>query len=356
MQRWTFLLPYALMPALAGPASLPFCATRSASGEPQAADDPLLKPHGPAGSEAGFSICICTFRRPNLLRQLLRALESADLDGLDCEIVIVDNDPAGSALPVIREWASRSPYPTVAVHVPTPSIALARNAAVHAARGKWVVFIDDDETPEPEWLWQLAATQHAERADIVIGPVLPRYPAGTPVWVRDCGVFEPHRYPTGTRLKSREAYSGNALIRRSLLLQLPGPFEPSFGVTGGEDTMLFWDLEQRGARIVWCAEARAHETVPPARLRLRWILLRSFRGGQSFVRAEVERLRGVQRVSRTATLFLGALVRLPVALGLSAVMLPFSRARAVRFLRAAFAQCGKITALVGHRYHEYATR
>lgn len=302
-----------------------------------------------------ISICICTFRRPALLDSLLNELEHLDRTGLFCELVIVDNDPDESAQAIIQHWKQHGSYPLTARHLPTPNIALARNAAIHAATGDWIAIIDDDETPEPDWLQQLVATQRAENADVVLGPVLPRYPEGTPSWLRNCGIFQPHNLPTGTLLQSRQAYSGNVLIRRELLLHVPGPFDPTFGVTGGSDTMLFWDLQQLGARLVWCAEAVVHEDVPDSRLTISWVLQRSFRGGQSFVRAEVARLRGMRRWTRTAELGVQALMRLPVALVLSLAALPVSRATALRWLRTAYAQMGKLTALMGYRYHEYAT-
>jgi hypothetical protein len=43
-----------------------------------------------------------------------------------------------------------------------------------------------------------------------------------------------------------------------------GPFDPAFGRTGGEDSMLFRRLDESGSRMVWCDDAPALEFVPIA--------------------------------------------------------------------------------------------
>ena len=115
------------------------------------------------------SVCVCTFRRPELLDGLLSLLAEQRLPAF--EIVVVDNDPAHSALPVLQAWGERLPLRFV--HLPEPNIAKARNLAVAQARGAWLAFIDDDERPGPDWLYLLVQAQAASGADGVMAPVLP---------------------------------------------------------------------------------------------------------------------------------------------------------------------------------------
>ncbi len=300
-----------------------------------------------------ISICICTFRRPVLLGQLLAALSEQPCDGLRVEVVVVDNDPAASAAPVLREWQARFPWPLHARHESTPNIAQARNAAVHTAQGQWVLFIDDDEMPDADWLRQLMATQRRFDADAVFAPVLPRYLADTPDWIRRGDFFQRRRFATGTVIGSSDARTGNVLIRRSKLMALAGPFDVAFGRTGAEDTMLFRDMQAQGARLIWCDEATVSEEVPAQRATLNWLLRRSYRLGQTYVLSEIARLHGWSRWQRSARLGLRAALQLLIAAGVSALSLPFSRIMAIRWLRTTAAQCGKLSALAGHRYHEY---
>lgn len=300
-----------------------------------------------------ISICICTFRRPALLDQLLMALTEQACDGLRVEVVVVDNDPAGSAGEVLRDWQSRMPMPLHARHETTPNIAQARNAAVHTAQGEWVLFIDDDEAPDADWIRHLVQAQREYNADAVFAPVLPRYLADTPDWIRTGDFFNRRRFATGTAITTKDARTGNVLIRRSKLMVVPGPFDTAFGRTGAEDTMLFRDMLAHGARFIWCDEATVSEEVPAQRANLNWLLRRSYRLGQTYVLSEIARLGGLQRFLRATQLGVRALVQLLIAAGVTLLALPFSRIAAVRWLRTTLAQCGKLSALAGHRYHEY---
>lgn len=307
----------------------------------------------PSHTAVDISICICTYKRPAQLQILLEAITRQERHDLRLEIVVADNDPAGSALEHLERFAASLPLPLQSRHVTTPNIALARNATVHAARGDWILFVDDDEEPDPGWITALVRTQRAYQADAVFGPVLPRYGRGTPGWMRAGGFFDRPRHATGTRIGVGDTRTGNVLVRRKLLLELPGPFDEAYGRTGGSDTILFGQLLARGAVLVWCDEATVREDVPPDRATLRWLLQRSFRGGQSFVRSELQPLTGRKRLARLFYLGVRALLQLLIAALLALGWLPFSRIRAATWLRTAAAQMGKLSSLAGHRYQEY---
>lgn len=307
----------------------------------------------PCDAAVDISICICTYKRPAQLETLLRSIARQQHHPLRVEIVVADNDPAGSAQAVLQRIAATLPLPLRSHHVTTPNIALARNATVHGAHGDWVLFVDDDEEPAPGWLLALVDTQRTHDADAVFGPVLPRYDSETPDWVKSGGFFDRPRYSTGSRIGAGDARTGNVLVRRSLLLGLPGPFDQAYGRTGGEDTIMFGQLLARGAVLIWCDEAVVREDIPPDRATLCWLLRRSFRGGQSFIRAELQPLRGGARLARALYLGARAVLQMPVAGLLALGWLPLSRARAVTWLRTCAAQAGKLTGLAGHRYQEY---
>lgn len=300
-----------------------------------------------------ISICICTYKRPALLDALLHALTLQQTGNLQLEVVVVDNDPKGSAGKVLQQWKTQLPYPLTALHETTPNIAIARNAVVAAAVGTWILFIDDDETPDPDWIVSMMQTQQDFQADAVFGPVLPRYTDQTPAWIKAGNFFYRRRFNTGTRITTQDARTGNVLLRRACLSAIAGPFDTRFGRTGAEDTMLFRDMIAQGAKLVWCDEATVSEEVPPSRANLTWLVKRSYRLGQTYVLSETARLSGAAYWQRT--LYLGArgLVQLGIAAVMTIATLPFSRIRAITWLRTTSAQCGKLSAIAGHRYHEY---
>src|ERR1700737_2703593 len=56
-----------------------------------------------------ISVCICTFKRPQLLRQLMERLESQQTENLfTYSVVVADNDPAQSAQVTVEAFGSSS--------------------------------------------------------------------------------------------------------------------------------------------------------------------------------------------------------------------------------------------------------
>src|SRR4051794_26850893 len=96
-----------------------------------------------------ISVCICTYKRPELLQQLLKELACQETQGaFTFDVVIADNDADESARPVVDHWVSTRSDMAVAYCVaPQQNIALARNAAIKHATGDFVAFFDDDQLP-----------------------------------------------------------------------------------------------------------------------------------------------------------------------------------------------------------------
>lgn len=296
-----------------------------------------------------ISVCLCTFRRPVQLDQLLGRLAEQTLQPV--EIVVVDNDPGHSAREVLQVWADRLPLRIV--HQPEPNIALARNAAVGAAQAPWLALIDDDELPGADWLEQLARTQSAGGADGVMAPVVPTYTEATPAWMRQGGFFDRPRHASGTVIGLPDSRTGNVLLRAAMVRSLKPPFDPEFGRSGGEDTLFFAHLHRAGYRFVWCDEAVVSEEVPAQRSTTQWLLRRAYRGAQTYVRVSLHGVQGRRRLQRMLYLGGRALLQLALALLLALLSWPWSRVRAFNWWRTAAAQLGKLTALVGGRYLEY---
>ena len=239
---------------------------------------------------ARVAICIATYRRPAMLAQLLRALgqltfRKAPVPRL--RVIVIDNDSEGSAQGPVERAARVARWPLWYAIEPARGISHARNRGVAAGQDcDFVVFIDDDEVPRRNWLDELLFVRMNHDADVVAGPVLPRFEALPPTWIERGRYFERPRYRTGHRLSV--AGAGNVLVRTSLLASQAGPFETQFALSGGEDTHLFMRLHQAGARMVWADEAVVDERVPRTRMTWRWLLQRAFRGGNTFTLCELD--------------------------------------------------------------------
>jgi succinoglycan biosynthesis protein ExoM len=225
-------------------------------------------------------VCVATFKRPDGLKALLSSLQRCDVPvGAQFRVLVIDNDAAGSGEAVVRDFARSDLSVDYAVE-PRRGIAAARNAAIlrSAPQEEWLVFVDDDEQVDEDWLTHLLGTAASTGADVVTGPVLPLVPASAPTWVVTGGWFERRRMRTGTEVKW--AATNNVLVKRSALFRLDKPcFDDNFGLTGGSDLELFSRLRDSGARMVWCDEAIVREDVPASRLSARWLVRRNLRLG-----------------------------------------------------------------------------
>src|SRR6266496_1288345 len=108
-------------------------------------------------------ICITTFRRPGGLTRLLDSLRQLRMDRFPevaVRIVIVDNDVAESAKPVVDRFATLGPWPISYAVEPRRGICFGRNRTVALTRDcTFIAWVDDDEIVEPDWLAQLLITQ-----------------------------------------------------------------------------------------------------------------------------------------------------------------------------------------------------
>ena len=88
-----------------------------------------------AVSAVEVSVLIPTFRRPELLRAAIGSVLAQQQLAVDVEIVVIDNDPAGSARGAVADLASAGAMELRYVCEPRPGISHARNTGVAASRG-----------------------------------------------------------------------------------------------------------------------------------------------------------------------------------------------------------------------------
>src|ERR1700722_1691535 len=226
------------------------------------------------------SIVIPTYRRPEDLARAIDSVLAQEGVQTPFEILVVDNDPDGSAEPIVRVIAAQSPAPIRYVREARPGISPAPNTGVAHAAGRYLAFLDDDEEADPQWLAHFFEALQRFGADAVVGPVLPHFPANAGidayrrrVYTRDA------RVPTGTPLLRWNI--GNSIFDKARFFVPAEPFLPRLGRTGGEDTVFLRQLTRRGCKMVWCGEAIAWESVPADRLEPDYLLRRAFRGAQT---------------------------------------------------------------------------
>lgn len=267
-----------------------------------------------------ISVVIPTQARPARLVQAARSVlaqKGVDFDRI--EVVVVDNDPAATARRATESAAAGAPCAVFYVPAPTPGVAFARNAGLRAARGRFIAFLDDDQEAPAGWLAALLAAQAALEADVVFGAIAGRAPETV---VRHRDYFEYFFGRTGPAAAGRIPHPygcGNSLIRRAALPR-PEPFDPACNRTGGEDDVLFSEMQDQGAVFAWSPEAWVWEEAPPSRLTLAYTFKRAFAYGQgpaqtAWQMGRLDKVAFWMAVGAAQTLIHGADAALRFALG-----------------------------------------
>jgi succinoglycan biosynthesis protein ExoM len=269
-------------------------------------------------------------------------------EGIELEIVVVDNSADGSACP----WISAHPAFGKAlryVHEPVAGISHARNAGIGAARGAYLAFIDDDEVADPDWLQNLYRALQEHGADIGTGPVQPVFENRETLGWNPEPFFYGAReaMPTGGIL--RAARTGNVMFRVDRCFGDGPPFNPVLGISGGEDTDLTYRLHLEGRKIIWVADAVVHEFWPNAKASLPAFLRRKLVTARNttYVRVVNDR----NPVAAAFGYGAKALLQLVIFAPLAALSYPFDRQRSAGFWLHVMSALGKMTFWKRARYY-----
>jgi succinoglycan biosynthesis protein ExoM len=281
-------------------------------------------------------VCICTYKRTQLLQRLLEELGQQETEGrFTYSLVVADNDRLESAKRTVLEFASASRMSTVYCVEPQQNIALARNKALAHASGDYVAFFDDDQFPIKRWLLTLLDACERSGADGVLGPVKPFFEVQPPTWVVKGGFYDRPTYPTGLVIDWRKGRTGNVLLRRRIFSGEEEAFRPAF--LTGEDQDFFRRMIEKGHIFVWCNEAIAYETVPP----LRW--KRSFMLRRALLRGKVSLAHPTSRGRE--------ILKSVIALPIYTLALPFfllaGQHQLMKYLVKTFDHAGRLLAWVG---------
>jgi GT2 family glycosyltransferase len=212
-----------------------------------------------------LTVVVCTRDRPEALARCIDSLQRQDYPRF--RILISNNSTEPEA--GLRGVPTTADPRIETITVARPGLSNARNAAVAAAPGEVLAWIDDDELADTYWLSEIAEAlaEHPD-ADVVSGAVVPAE-LDTPaqVWFEQFGghskgrgftpaVFSPATWPIQSPLYPLPPFGAGAnLVTRPGVVESVGGFDRALGAgtraMGGEDTLALMRVMLNGGTVAY---------------------------------------------------------------------------------------------------------
>jgi glycosyltransferase involved in cell wall biosynthesis len=241
-----------------------------------------------------LTVAICTWNRAELLRRTLEQLRHLESPpGTSWELIVVNNNCTDDTDAAIDEFCPH--LPLLRVFEAKPGLSCARNAAVRAASGSFILWTDDDVFVMPRWLKAYADSlrRHPDGA-IFGGPIEPWFDGTPPKWLERG--FQVVESAYAARRVGREEtpitpdslpFGANMVVRREL--QVRHLFDTDLGrapgkMLGCEDLKVLGNILAEGGTGWWVPDAHVRHFIPRPRQNLRYLLRNWHGNGLSMAR------------------------------------------------------------------------
>ncbi len=221
-----------------------------------------------------FAIIVIAYKEEANLKRSLQALVSQESAQFKWEIVVVDNDPALSAKPIVLSFEKDNPIIKIKyLNSEENNVGLARAMGVKSTEAQFVLFLDSDCLPGKSWLSEMAERfERAKSQDHQIAGM--GAPACIPSDPKEKGAdfllslmlksFFGHFGSPQGEIKGSGRYlehlpTSNVIFDRKKILGV-GNFDPRFAKVC-EDVDMGIRLNRAGYKLIWAeSPAVAHFT------------------------------------------------------------------------------------------------
>ena len=201
-----------------------------------------------------ISAIICTYNRRDLIASALKSLCDQTLEKKYFEVIVVDDGSVDLTRKTVESYSSRLPIRYS--YQENAGLASARNHGLYLACGEIIVFLDDDDFVDSDFLQQHVSShqQHPENNMAILGftdlaEEIKDDPLMHYVTEIGCDLFSYPRLAHGQRLNFSYFWGGRSSCKRLFLLT-HGVFNPVFKF-GAEDIELSYRLAKEGFQIIY---------------------------------------------------------------------------------------------------------
>lgn len=261
-----------------------------------------------------ITVALCTHNHAERIQRTLNDFNTLKSPDQPWELLVVDNSSTDDTPELLANKAWHPPgVPVRIVQEEKLGLSNARNRAIQEARGRYLLFVDDDETPDPEWLVAYEKAMLNFAPDALGGRIEVLFEHGVrPSWLQNdllgfLGLLD-HGEEQWLTDPATPFYGGNFAVRKEIFSGV-GLFDSDLGRkgrvnAGGEDTEFYRRLIAQGYRVRWVPGAIINHRIIVEKLRRSYFLELHYRQGL----AEGMRKRGTDKRLPPLYLF-GQLVR-----------------------------------------------
>jgi glycosyltransferase involved in cell wall biosynthesis len=252
------------------------------------------------------SVVICSHNpRPDYIAQVLAALEAQTLPRQDWELLFIDN-ASSSALAGLYDlsWHANARH----VREDELGVTHARMRGMSEAKADLLVFVDDDNVLDSDYLSNATEALDADRAlGAAGGKLIPRYETEPPAWFAKVGISlaccdygdQPIEMTWPQADAQKRAYPAHAPVTAGLVIRREAwtvyveaarrdPVRIALGRRGldlssGEDNDIVMSLLGRGWKLAYLPQLRLDHLIPAHRLSQQYLERYAYSSNKTWV-------------------------------------------------------------------------
>lgn len=199
-----------------------------------------------------FSIIIPTYARPQQLSACLASLIHLNYPRDRFEVIVVDDGSIPPLDDVVNPYSDR--FNLLLLTQPNAGPATARNTGANKAQGQYLAFLDDDCTPDSNWLKSLAAHFHKDSACLVGGRTINALSNNLYSSASQALVDYLYAYYNINPDRS-QFFTSNNMALSANIFRIIGQFDTCFPLAAGEDRELCLRWLSQGYRMAYVPNA-----------------------------------------------------------------------------------------------------
>lgn len=223
-----------------------------------------------------FTVALCTHNHADRLVRTLADLHTLKQPDADWELVVIDNGCRDETPRLLAHHDWPVGWQVRVVREEKLGLSNARNRAITEARGEYVIFMDDDETADSDWLCAYERLIRDHRPDAFGGSIRVLIEDDRPAWLSDellgflgelqrAEVVQPLTDPY-------TSFNGGNFGFRKAVCDTVGAFDAMLGRkgtdnTGGEEVDFYRRLLKAGLNVWWTPEAIIYHRIQAAKLK-----------------------------------------------------------------------------------------